>query len=159
MHWTMAMNDRTTGWLTPALHAQVREFMLHAFVRYDLVCPTYCLMPDHLHLLWLGVAPKSNQRLAAAFFRKQVNELLQPHKLQKQAYDHVLRESERERGAFQSTAFYILENPVRAGLVAHAQDYAYSGNVVPGYPSLDVWDNDYWDKFWKLYEVLRKRNP
>jgi len=39
-------------------------------------------------------------------------------------YEHVLRAEENVR----SIARYIVENPVRAGLVAHAIDYPYLGS-------------------------------
>jgi REP element-mobilizing transposase RayT len=44
--------------------------------RYKLACPAFCLMPDHLHLMWIGLAPDSDQRKAAKFFREHVNLLL-----------------------------------------------------------------------------------
>jgi REP element-mobilizing transposase RayT len=45
---------------------------------------------------------------------------------QRYGYEHVLRDDE----APVSVARYILENPVRAGLVAAVQDYPYSGSSV-----------------------------
>jgi putative transposase len=72
----MTIEGRRTGWLTHMFHAQFRELLLHALARYQLACPAYCLMPDHLHLLWLGLAPSSDQRLAAQFFRQHMNRLL-----------------------------------------------------------------------------------
>lgn len=41
-------------------------------------------------------------------------------------YDHVLRNDEGSLGVMR----YILENPVRAGLVAEVQEYPYSGSGV-----------------------------
>ena len=62
--------------------------------RYQLACPIYCLMPDHLHLLWTGVAETSDQLLAMKSFRKDMNGSLGRigFQLQLQAYDHVLNE-------------------------------------------------------------------
>ena len=47
VHWTLTIFDRQTGWLTESLHLKFRELMLHAAARENLLCPSYCLMPDH----------------------------------------------------------------------------------------------------------------
>jgi putative transposase len=109
-------------------------------------------MPDHLHLLWMGRSESSDQIRAASFLRRAVNRLLHPEVLQKQGYDHVLREKDRDRNAFQRAAYYILENPVRAGLVERAEQYGFSGCMAPGYPELDVHAAGHWDLFWRLME-------
>ena len=153
VHWSMAIKNRGTGWLTELFHSRFREVLLHTAIRYELVCPTYCLMPDHFHCLWLGIALRADQLQAAAFFHRQINGLLKPRSLQKQAYDHVLSREEREHGAFQRLAFYIFENPVRKKLVEQASDYPFSGTLVPGYPDLSMHGAGYWDLFWNLYEA------
>jgi hypothetical protein len=76
-------------------------------------------------------------------------------RLQKQTYDHVLKEHERRRNAFARVCFYILENPVRAKLVESAQDWPFSGAIVPGYPSLQPFDEEFWPIFWKVYVAER----
>lgn len=158
VHWTLTLEHRTTGWLTPAFHQQWRLLLLHACHRYSLVCPAYVLMPDHMHLLWLGLDETcSDQRVAIGFLRQQLRAYLAPADWQRQTFDHVLREPERERGAFQTVAHYILENPVRAGLVARWQDFAFTGCCVAGYPDLNVGQDDYWELFWRLYHRLAER--
>ena len=49
--WTLPVSHRQQGWLTDGFHAVFREMMLHAAAREGLLCPAYCLMPDHLHLV------------------------------------------------------------------------------------------------------------
>ena len=66
----------------------------------------------------------------------------------------MLREHEREHGAFGIVANYVFENPVRAGLVAAWRDYTHLGALVPGYPDLDPRDEDYWERFWRIYAKL-----
>jgi REP element-mobilizing transposase RayT len=130
--------------------------VLHTQARYALTCPVFCLMPDHIHMLWMSLGPGSDQLLAVEFFRKHARPHLHPFEWQRQGYDHVLREKERKRKAFQKTAFYILENPVRAGLVETARDYPYSGTLVVGYPDLDPHAAGFWDRFWRVDAKLRK---
>ena len=136
VHWVFTLADRATGWLDDGVHGQARELMEHTMVRYELLCPVYCVMPEHMHLLWMGVSESSNQQKASMFFRRHLNGVLSSKgvRLQKQSYDHVLKEHERERNAFEKIAWYILENPVRAGLVKDRSEWAYSGCIVPGFP-------------------------
>jgi REP element-mobilizing transposase RayT len=154
VHWTMTVDQRQSGWLNREFHEHFRLVMLHALARHRLACPVYCLMPDHLHLIWTGISPASDQRLACAFFRKYVNSALQPRKLQLQAFDHVLRARERLGDALAKIADYILQNPVRAQLCQSWREYPYSNALVAGYPDLDVRQSDSWEIFWRIYNRL-----
>ena len=147
--WTFTVQDRATGWLSQAFHQQFREILLHACHRYHLVCPAYVLMPDHLHLLMLGLSTHSTQRKAITFLR--THAVPPRHHWQKQAYDHVLREQDRNPAAFQKIAHYLLANPERKALVEQAADWEYSGCLLPGYPRLRPHDAGYWGLFWRLY--------
>ena len=160
VHWTMTIDERKTGWLIPTLYYKFREVLTHTAFRYGLSCPMYCCMPDHLHLLWVGILESCDQRSAARYFRRQMNiPLARPSfQFQKQPYDHVLRDEERQEAAFSGVAEYIARNPERAGLVPPDgfREYKYSGCLVPGYPDLSPWQDDYWERFWKLYSRLCK---
>jgi hypothetical protein len=151
VHWTLPMAFRSTGWLTAAFHAHFRETMLHAAAREGFYCPVYCLMPDHLHLIWMGLRRDSDQRNGMKFLREFLGPALVPHHFQHQAHDHVLRDHERQRQAFSRVCFYILDNPRRAELVKHPKDWPYAGTVVPGYPDLDPLTAEFWPLFWKFY--------
>ena len=111
-----------TGWLHTAFHAKFRELMLHTLIRYDLACPIYTLMPDHMHFIWIGASRNSDQLNAGMWFRTQLREPLQLAKLQSQAHYHVLREKEKEDDRLLDTIRYIQENPVRAGLVSDSKE-------------------------------------
>jgi putative transposase len=88
----------------------------------------YCVMPDHVHLLVEACSEQSDmirfvhqakQRSAFAFSQKYKQRLWQPS-----YYDHVLREED----ATLSVARYIIENPVRAGLVKSPLEYPFLGS-------------------------------
>jgi REP element-mobilizing transposase RayT len=157
--WTLTMEHRAKGWLKEFFHLRFRELMLHAAVREKIWCPTYCLMPDHLHLVWMGMRRESDQLNAMKFLRRQLAPALRSHKFQHQAHDHVLREDERKRGAFARVCFYVLANPGRAKLVAEGESWPFSGVVVPGYPALHPMQEDCWERFWKLYVAERESEP
>jgi REP element-mobilizing transposase RayT len=158
VHWSMTMEDRRTGWLIPIFYYKFREILTHTCFRFGLCTPIYCCMPDHIHLLWIGIAETCDQRLAARYFRKNLNVVLEKlgAQFQSQPYDHVLREEDRERNAFETAAEYIAQNPERAKLVPTGgfRDYKYTGCLVPGYPELSPWQPQYWDTFWKVYSHL-----
>ena len=155
VHWSMAIDRRASGWLDPLHHARLREALCHALGRHAVVCPAYCLMPDHGHFLLCGHAGRSDQRSAVRLFRQTWNRLLAPaYRLQRQGFDHVLREGQREHGAFQSAASYVIENPLRADLVPDWRNWPYSGCLVPGWPTLDPRDADYWPLFWSIWNRL-----
>ncbi len=154
-HWTMAMEDRATGWLDECFHLRLREILVHVGVRYHLVFPVYCLMPDHAHFLVMGCRPAADQRLGIRMLRKSFTRFLpEGIALQRQAHDHVLREAECQRGAFENLAGYILQNPLRAGLVEEETAYAFCGSIVPGYPSLDPHREGFWESFWMAFEAV-----
>ncbi len=151
VHWTFTITRRATGWLTPPFHERWREVLLHTCARYDLLCPVYVLMPDHAHLMLMGVnSAGSNQRTAVAFFRKHTRASLAPHDWQHQAHDHVLREDERQQCAFTQVGHYIAENPVRASLCTQPADWPYLGCMLPGYPDITPHESNYWEIFWRI---------
>ena len=151
IHWTMPIAQRGTGWLDATFHARFREIMLHVAAREGLFCPTYCLMPDHIHLMWMGLRLDSEQRNGIKFLREHLGPDLHPHRFQRQAHDHVLREAERKRQAFSKVCFYIIDNARKAELVTHPSDWPYTGAIVPGYPNVHPSAENFWPLFWKLY--------
>ena len=84
----------------------------------------YCFMPDHLHIL---IETENSQaftklfkQMTGYYFKQQTGKTL----WQKSFYDHILRRDEDLVGA---TA-YLLNNPVRAGLVKNYLDYHHAGS-------------------------------
>jgi putative transposase len=84
-----------------------------------------CLMPDHLHILQ-GVIETNLIDLMQRWKTFTTNRL---HRLgisgdiwQRSFYDHAMRDDED----LEQTANYIVENPVRAGIVAVVSDYPYA---------------------------------
>jgi putative transposase len=91
---------------------------------------TYCLMPDHLHVLAsLVEGGRSLSRWVADFKRWTTREAkkLRGAKLRWQPgfYEHVVRRNEDVT----ELARYILANPVRAGLTDDWRAYRWSGSL------------------------------
>ncbi|KUG08018.1 REP-associated tyrosine transposase [Solirubrum puertoriconensis] len=129
-HFDQMLDQAPTGplWLQrPDIAETVRTAIHHFDSRsYDLIC--YCLMPNHVHLL-VHVpeqAPPLIQTLRELKGRtaRQANLLLGREGAfwQPESYDHVVRNGEE----MQRIIAYVLENPVKAGLVADWQKWPYS---------------------------------
>ncbi len=86
----------------------------------------YCLMPDHLHLVASVEGRGSNLTKFVKLFKAQTSwesrDELAGAMWQRSFYDRVIRKHEDLRAVCQ----YILENPVRRGLVADWQGYPFS---------------------------------
>lgn len=155
--WTMPIAHRAAGWLDAGFHAAFREMTLHTAVREGLLCPAYCLMPDHIHFVWMGLRLASDQRNGIKFLRAQLGPFLKPASFQHQAHDHVLTPEERHQHAFGvACADYVFLNPLEAGLVKAPSEWPYAGAVIPGYPRLKVFEAEYWPWFWKHYFNVRE---
>jgi putative transposase len=87
---------------------------------------SFVVMANHVHVLLLPLVPASRLlKSLKGFTAREANRLLlrtgEPF-WQRESYDHAVRD-ERE---FSRIVAYIENNPVKAGLVARAEDYAWS---------------------------------
>ena len=133
-----------TCWRRPLFTAPervdlARTQILRAAADEQFALIAYCFMPDHLHLLAVGCQPTSDCRrfvtrakqFSGYHYQRVFNERL----WQRYGYEHVLRASED----IFSVARYILENPLRAGLVRSVQEYPYLGSTL--YPIATILDS------------------
>jgi REP element-mobilizing transposase RayT len=149
----MTIAGRQRGWLNHPFHDDFRALLGTSALQYNIAIPAYCLMPDHLHLLVAGIVADTDQLLWAKAFRRTLNQKLAPFRLQKQAYDHVLRPDKSSPDAFAVLIHYLAENPVRAGLAGCAQGWAYTGACVIGQPDLDPRKPDFCERWWRLWNA------
>jgi len=88
----------------------------------------FCFMPDHVHLLVKGSDDSDLAEFMKSFKQRSSHAYRQMtgHTLwQKSYYDHIIRNEDDQRESF----LYILQNPLRAGLVANIEDYPFLGGV------------------------------
>ena len=88
----------------------------------------YCVMPDHVHVLVQGRRHTSDFRRFVKRVKQSTGQRYSHNARrplwQEDYYDRVLRPEEPEA----MVARYIVENPVRAGLVSNPSDYPYVGS-------------------------------
>ncbi|HEX7798093.1 MAG TPA: transposase [Vicinamibacterales bacterium] len=114
----------------------VRTQFLRAADDEQFVIVIDCFMPDHVHLLAEGTTERSDGRrfisrakqFSGFYYQKRFGRAL----WQRYGYERALRTEDDTLGV----ARYILENPVRAGLVRSPQDYQFSYS--PRYAVQDV---------------------
>jgi putative transposase len=88
----------------------------------------YCFMPDHVHLLAEGMTDRADARAFMILAKKRsgiaYSRRTRKPLWQEGYYDRVLRAGDDVR----AVARYMLNNPVRAGLVRHPFEYPHLGS-------------------------------
>ncbi|MHB8653690.1 MAG: REP-associated tyrosine transposase [Terriglobia bacterium] len=97
---------------------------------YSVLVGRYVLMPDHAHFF---AAFNPNSPTLSKWMKSWKNTLSKtlrhmkipaPH-WEKDFFDHVMRSAE----SYEEKWEYVRMNPVRAGLVAHPEDWPYQGEI------------------------------
>ena len=127
---------------------RIIEILRATAIQHKMAVYTYCLMPDHLHALVIGLDPSSNLQIFVMDFKRNATVEFQSSNSsslwQKKFYDCILRSNDSN----DRVAAYIWMNPVRKGLCARPQDYRYSGSFASDWkPALDL--TNPWIPSWK----------
>ncbi len=122
--------NRSPIFTTHAIVDLARAQILRAAAKEAFDIIAYCFMPDHVHVVAGGASERSvlnafvklARQYSGYHHKRHVGtDLWQPY-----PYEHVLRGEE----SLARTVRYILENPVRAGLVKDPRDYPFLGSGV-----------------------------
>lgn len=102
------------------------SFLFNNMKRYRL--HAYVIMPNHVHILAEPIAPHSLSEIIKCWKSVTAREISRisghpGHIWMKEYWDRFIRDDEHFRNALN----YILENPVKAGLVTRVQDWKGSG--------------------------------
>jgi putative transposase len=110
----------------------VLEQIARAAGQYQFAIIAYCFMPDHAHLLIEGRSADSDAKefivrakQYSGFHHKKAR---RSRLWQRYGFEHVLQDDELTL----VVAKYILENPIRAGLVGRVEDYPFVGSLMYG---------------------------
>jgi len=127
---TICASKRKRLFANEMVHAAFCEFSARGQREHGIAVGRYVLMPDHIHL-FLCVPPEFNlaqwvRMLKLALGRRLIQLEHHPGFWQRGFFDHMLRSAE----SYAKKWAYVRENPVRAGLVAKAEDWPYQGEIV-----------------------------
>ncbi|HSH39970.1 MAG TPA: hypothetical protein VK993_14445 [Chthoniobacterales bacterium] len=119
---TLCTRHRSQRLANPANH----KALLRAWQRADAwMIGSYVIMPDHLHLFCSPVRDEFTMEQWVTFwkriFRRETGEDA-PH-FQSDCFHHRLRHDE----SYADKVAYVRANPVRAGLVASAEEWPFQG--------------------------------
>ena len=127
-------SDFYVGFATVAVTACI-EGMFPVFVNSNVVIQfsdtlIYLFMPDHLHVILKGKAENAQPLKAMNKFKQKTGYWFSQNakqvQWQKSYYDHLIRNDE----GVMTHVRYILDNPVRKGIVADWSDYPFKGSTV-----------------------------
>ena len=115
-------------------NAAVVDAVHTAFLRtcadFEFAILAYCYMPDHVHLLVEGLSEASDLSALVATAKQRAayagRRLARGRLWQEGYFERVLRDDD---DTF-NVARYVVNNPVRAGLVASPRDYPFLGSAV-----------------------------
>jgi putative transposase len=127
---TICTFERRSHFVETATVTLVHDQFLRTAADFEFAILAYCYMPDHVHLLVEGTAQQSHlpsfvslAKQRAAFLVKRTLQL----RLWQQGYfERVLRDDD---DAF-NVARYVIQNPVRAGLVQSPGQYPFIGSSI-----------------------------
>jgi REP element-mobilizing transposase RayT len=127
---TFCCHSKRRAFDNPRSAALVLSQIQRATMDTEFSVIAYRFMPDHLHLLVEAQAESSNglkfidraKQLSGFYYRQTCGRGL----WQRYSFEHVLRDDEDTRRG----ARYILENPIRGGLVKRVQDYPFVGSCI-----------------------------
>jgi len=129
---TIVSNFKAPHFVKEGFNAGIIECLKNEKERLGCRVYVYCLMPDHLHLL----CGTTRQDISVLDFVDQFKGKstrigwkygIKGSLWQRRNYDHILRKEEN----LQELAEYILNNPVRRGLVAQWDEYPFCGYLDP----------------------------
>jgi len=108
----------------------VQQLLLDVWPRADAwLVGRYVLMPDHLHLFCSPRDPFVDLRAWIRFWKATFTRrhAVPSHRWQRLYWDRRLRGDECYAVKWE----YVRNNPVRAGLVEHPEDWPYQGEIHP----------------------------
>ncbi|MBU0609547.1 MAG: transposase [Armatimonadetes bacterium] len=101
--------------------------LYRAAERHHCRVDAYCFMPDHCHLLLQGLDETADAWMAVVKFKRDTGVWLDEHRghgqWQRGFHSDIVDPNDEP----EAVAWYIVNNPVRKGLVEDWRDYPYSG--------------------------------
>ena len=124
-HIAIGANEKQNIFTKPSINQMVVDTLENSAKLYGYKLIAYCLMPDHLHVLvQAGEDAKALREFVRGFksYCSVATPVATNRKLwQRGFYEHILRKEENVA----DIAEYILNNPVRKGLVEEMDQYGW----------------------------------
>ena len=127
---TVAVRNRTPVFSAARVAAAAVDALREHAARAGVPIYAYCFMPDHVHLV-LSPSPECDVVRFVGEFKNLVQRAAWKVGVaggfwQGSFWDHFLRSDEQ----LERVVEYVLDNPVRQGIVAHRGEFPFSGSFV-----------------------------
>ena len=127
--FTLCLNKNIQGFIKPEIVSIFTAILSSAASKTDCIVPVYCFMPDHQHLIVSGMHNNSDIWKTVVIYKQKTGFWMSTNKTevkwQKDFYDHILKRHED----IAVQVRYILDNPIRKGLVSSWQEYPFKGSI------------------------------
>lgn len=128
--FTICIKERKKLFIEENVFSVFEKMLLQELKKFDCASYVYLFMPDHIHLIITGNNPNSEIKKCLDMYKQKTGYWLSLNypnvKWQKDYYDHILRSNEN----LDIHIKYILNNPVRAGLVEYWKQYKFKGSTI-----------------------------
>ncbi|SDM52842.1 transposase [Maricaulis salignorans] len=125
-HVTQRGNRRQQVFFSDGDYAQYLKLLTESCKRERVRCWAYCLMPNHVHLVLVPDDPAGLSRALSWAHRLYTHYFNTTGAGAGILWQGRFKSSPMDETRLHSVCRYIEFNPVRAGLVAHAQDWPWS---------------------------------
>ena len=127
--FTLCLKEDGQAILRPEIVSIFTDILTIVITKISCIVPVYCFMTDHQHLIITGTGSNSDIRKAIVSYKQKTGFWMSANqsgiKWQKDFYDHVIR----TKKDIAVQVRYILDNPVRKGLVSSWQEYSFKGSI------------------------------
>jgi len=128
--FTCCLKDKKQDIAKKEIVLPCSEILFTESIRSDCDVLAYIFMPNHCHILLQGKSDHANTKSAIHNFKQKSGYWLSKNhhgfEWQKSFYDHILRSDEETDKHIR----YILENPIRKGIIEDWKEYPWKGSMV-----------------------------
>ncbi len=127
--FTLCIQDKVQAFIEPQTIGVFENILSSVVTKAQCIVPAYCFMPDHQHLIITGISNDADLWKTIVNYKQKTGFWFSANnpdiKWQKDFFDHIIRKDE----TLATQVRYILDNPVRKGIVSSWRDYPYNGSI------------------------------
>jgi len=127
--FTLCIEKRKQLFIRKNLVDEFTNILKKTIEKKECIVPVYCYMPDHQHVILHGMDSDINLLKIIGEYKQRTGYYLSQNnidvKWQKNFYDKIIKKNE----SLSTQVRYILDNPVRKGLVDNWESYLYKGSL------------------------------
>jgi len=126
---TMCIKDKVCLFSDTEVINIFTDILGNVVEKNKIIIPVYCFMPDHQHIIITGTHDDADLIKIITEYKQKTGFWLSKNRVgirwQKDFYDHIIKKNED----LSTQVRYILDNPVRKGIVSHWHEYRYKGSI------------------------------